>query len=260
ACAEDEVARRDLVAERLADLRDPERNLLARGLLHDREVDEHPLRRLGSEVGLARLVLDGAHVRLEHQVELPWLGEALLTAVRAGRVLAEMILAEPLVAVQAFDQRVVEARHMATRLPEARGHDDRGLQADDVVAELDHRAPPGVADVATELHPQRTVVPGRAQAPVDLAGLEGDPPSLGEGRDGLHQVGQGEASSPGRWLRPLACAPVYGSARPRSADPCGEMASFRTSRSARSTARPRRGVRPSPVSRSRGVGPASAGT
>ncbi len=45
--AEDEVARRDLVAERLADLRDPERWLAARDLGDVLEVDEDALRGLG---------------------------------------------------------------------------------------------------------------------------------------------------------------------------------------------------------------------
>ena len=66
---EDEVAGADLVAERLADLGDPERDLLARALLDVLEVDVRALRRLGPQVDDRRLVLDRAHVRLEHEVE-----------------------------------------------------------------------------------------------------------------------------------------------------------------------------------------------
>src|SRR5450755_2778679 len=47
--AEDEVSRRDLVAETLTLLRDAERRLLARRLLHIQVVDENALRRLGSQ-------------------------------------------------------------------------------------------------------------------------------------------------------------------------------------------------------------------
>jgi hypothetical protein len=47
---EDEVARGDLVAERLADLRDPERGLLAGVLEGGLEVEEDALRGLGPEV------------------------------------------------------------------------------------------------------------------------------------------------------------------------------------------------------------------
>src|SRR5256885_8176425 len=49
--AEDEVARRDLVAKRFADLRDAERQLAARRLQHVVEIDEDALRRLGAEIG-----------------------------------------------------------------------------------------------------------------------------------------------------------------------------------------------------------------
>ena len=48
--AEDEVPGRDLVAERLADLRDAERHLLPRRLLHVQEVHVDALRRLRAQV------------------------------------------------------------------------------------------------------------------------------------------------------------------------------------------------------------------
>ena len=66
---EDEVARADLVAERLADLGDPERQLLARGLLDVLEVDVRALGRLGTQVDDRGVLLDRAHERLEHEVE-----------------------------------------------------------------------------------------------------------------------------------------------------------------------------------------------
>ena len=117
-------------------------------------------------------------------------------------VVAQVVLAEALVAVQALDQRVGEPGDVAARLPDLRGHDDRGLQPDDVVAELDHRTPPATADVAAQLDPERAVVPRRTQPAVDLAGLEDDPPALGQGRDGLHEVGHVSSS----FSRPLAAA------------------------------------------------------
>src|SRR5271155_3185810 len=51
ACPEDEVAGGYLVAERLPDLRDPERGLLAGELQHVLEVDEDALRGLRAQVG-----------------------------------------------------------------------------------------------------------------------------------------------------------------------------------------------------------------
>ena len=66
---EDEVAGADLVPEALADLGDPERQLLARALLDVLEVDVAALGRLRPEVHDRGVLLDRAHVRLEHQVE-----------------------------------------------------------------------------------------------------------------------------------------------------------------------------------------------
>ena len=72
--AEDEVAGRDLVAKRLADLRDAERNFAAHRRLHVQEVDEDALRGFGAQVGEGvGVVLHGrrADGRAEHQVEGP---------------------------------------------------------------------------------------------------------------------------------------------------------------------------------------------
>ena len=68
---EDEVAGRDLVAERLADLRDPEGRLAARDLRDVLEVDEDALRGLRSEVRVLPRLLDRTDPRLEHEVEHP---------------------------------------------------------------------------------------------------------------------------------------------------------------------------------------------
>jgi hypothetical protein len=89
--AEDEVAGRDLVAERLADLRDAERHLLTRALLHVQEVHEDPLRRFRAQVDDGSPILDRPHERLEHQVELARLGE--LAGVMLTRLLARLLRA-----------------------------------------------------------------------------------------------------------------------------------------------------------------------
>src|ERR1044072_7331552 len=87
--AEDEVAGRDLVAERLSNLRDAEGNLPAHGRLHVEEVDEDALRRLGAEIGERRgvvLVRDRADGRAEHEVERARLSPIRLPAVRTLNV------------------------------------------------------------------------------------------------------------------------------------------------------------------------------
>src|SRR6185437_7193628 len=76
--AKNEVPRRDLVTERLADLRDAERYALPRRLLNIEEVDIRPLRGFRAQVDHRGGVLDGTDVRSEHQVELPRFGELTL--------------------------------------------------------------------------------------------------------------------------------------------------------------------------------------
>src|SRR5262249_53349441 len=178
---EDEVARRDLVAERLADLRDTERQLLARRRLHILEVHEDALSGLGPQVRDRRVVLYRADVRLEHQVEASGLGEAVLrAAVGARSRLGQLVGAEALLAVAAVDERIGERADVAARLPHLGRHEDGGVEADDVVAILHHRAPPGVLHVALQEDAERPVVPGRAESSGDLRRWEHQAAPLGQ--------------------------------------------------------------------------------
>src|SRR5581483_10102835 len=72
-------------------------------------------------------------------------------------------------------QRVGERGHVARRLPHSGRHEDGGVEADDVVAVLDHRPPPRLFDVALEQHAQGAVVPRGPEPPVDLARREDEP-------------------------------------------------------------------------------------
>src|SRR5439155_5359456 len=118
--AEEEVARGDLVAERLTDLRDAERRLAARYLEHVLEVDEDALCGLGPEVRSRAPVLHRAHLGLKHQVELARLGQIALGELAgplarlaaAARVL-EPVGAEAELAGAAVDERVAEAGDVA---------------------------------------------------------------------------------------------------------------------------------------------------
>ena len=68
--AEGEIARRNLVAEALADLADSKRNTHSRAVADVLEVDEDTLRRLRAQEGGSFLAAEGADKRLEHQIEL----------------------------------------------------------------------------------------------------------------------------------------------------------------------------------------------
>ena len=152
--AEEEVAGRDLVPERLSGLRDAERRLAARDLEDVLEVDEDALRGLRPQERARAGLLDGADGGLEHQVELTRLGQVAVRRLsRPFRGLAaalrvlELVGAEAQLAGAAVDERVGEALDVARRLPDARVEDDRRVERDDVVPLLHHRAQPALADV-----------------------------------------------------------------------------------------------------------------
>ena len=185
--AEDEVARGDFVAERLADLGDAEREFGARGGEDVVEVDEDALRGFGAQPHLARGVLNGSGERLEHQVEQTRGGEGG-AVVGALFGVVEVVGAVALVAGKALGERVGEVVGVAAGDPDLRVLNDGAVEADDVVALVDHRAPPRFLDVALEFDAERAVVPTGADAPVDFAGGEDEAPPLGE-RDDAGEVG-----------------------------------------------------------------------
>ena len=219
--AEDEVAGGDLVAEALAQLGDAERRLLAAAGHHVGEVEEDALGGLGPQVVQTGLVLDHAEVGLEHHVEVAGFGpRAAGAAVGAGEpvevdrvgicdallgrvVLLHVVGAIALVAGLALGQGVREGAQVAAGLPGLRGQDDAGVEADDVVARGDHRAPPLALDVLLELDTERAVVPGRPRAAVDLTTGIDETSALAE-VDDIVECGCG-------WLG-HDCAPRAGSA------------------------------------------------
>ena len=134
----------------------PNGGLPARELEHVLEVDEDALRGLRAQVDRRAGLLHRADRRLEHQVEVARRGQvALGELARVHRRLAparervEMVGAEALLAGAAVDERIGEAREVPGGLPRARVLEDRRVQRDDVVALLEHRAPPRALDVAS---------------------------------------------------------------------------------------------------------------
>ena len=104
---EDEVARRDLVAEALAGLPDAERRLLARGVHHVQIVDEDALRGLGAKEVLGAGVLHRADHRAQHAVEVAGFGELPTgAAVRADDVGQTMLGGVAVLLLVGLDQLV----------------------------------------------------------------------------------------------------------------------------------------------------------
>jgi hypothetical protein len=187
--AEDEVSGRDLVAERLADLADAERRLLARGLQHVGEVGEDALSRLGPQVVEARLVVDDAEEGLEEAGELADLGPLtdLVRVLGVGDVgeavhrgvavlglvrLEEVVGPVSLVGDERLGERVAEHLDVTGCLPDGRRQDDRRVEADHVAAPTDEAVPPFALDVLFELHTEGPVVPRRSGSAVDVTGGE----------------------------------------------------------------------------------------
>ncbi len=196
---------RDLVAKRLPDLRDAEGDLLARALENVQVVDVDALGGLRPEKDHRGLLLDRPHEGLEHEVEEPGLGQGALGAadwalgvgLARGPLDPGVVGPEAVLAVPAVDQGIGEAGHVARGLPDLGMHEDGGVEPLDVVPGVDHGPPPAVLHVLLELHPERTVVPDRAEAPVDLRGLEDEPPALAEGDQLVHQGGVGHGRACG---------------------------------------------------------------
>src|SRR5690606_29393576 len=90
---------------------------------------------------------------------------------------------------QALHERVGEGADVTGGHPGLPGQDDRGVQADDVLASVHHRLPPLTLDVLLELDTERAVVPRRAGAAVDLTAREDEPSALAEGDDGIDDGG-----------------------------------------------------------------------
>src|ERR1035437_9212327 len=199
--AEDEIPRRDFVAECLPDLRDAERHFLPRRLLHVEEIHVRSLGRFGTQVDRGGGVFHRAHVRLEHQVKLTRLRQLALAVLarllarlpRAVRVL-QLVGAKAALAEFAVHERIDEPTDVPARLPHARMHKDRGIETLDVVARAHHRVPPALLQVALQLDAERTVVPDGAKAAVDLGGLKNEPTPLGERHEFFHEIGEGHES------------------------------------------------------------------
>ena len=106
------------------------------------------------------------------RVALVGLGQAL----GAG----QLVESEAMAVGRALDEWVTERRDVAGRNPYLGVHEDAGVDADDVVAQLDHLAPPGALDVVLELHAEWPVVPHGVDAAVDLRAGEHEAAPFGE--------------------------------------------------------------------------------
>ena len=208
--AEDEVARRDLVAERLAYLTDAEGHLGARRALYVEEVDELALRRFGAEIDDVLTLFGHAARGFEHEVERAdgrkvafaalgaddvmflYVRFHLLVGHRVGIDLAlgvrldEVVGAVARLAVAAVHFGVGERRRVSARFPDAAVHEYGCIHAERVVALLHEAFPPCALDVVLDFHSHGTVIPRIAHASVNLAAGEDDSAAFAEVDELVH--------------------------------------------------------------------------
>src|SRR5690606_6311964 len=82
---------------------------------------------------------------------------------------------------------------------------DRGVEADNIFPAGDHRTPPLALDVLLQLDAERTVVPRRFGASVDLTARVDQTPALGEVGNGVHL----RLGCHARYLHPLRVGFVH---------------------------------------------------
>src|SRR5579884_534770 len=97
-----------------------------------------------------------------------------------------MIRAKAVFAYLAIDHAIVKLIDVSRSLPGERMHDNRGIESNDVVAQLDRIAPPRVFDVAFQHRTERAIVVEASYAAIDLAGLENKTAALRQRRDVFH--------------------------------------------------------------------------
>ena len=178
-----EVTRRYLVAERLTLLRYAERNTHTAGFHNIVEVHEHRLCSLRTQIHNVVAVVNRTDMRPEHQVEQSRLAQITSVFTFGTTVSLQQVCTEPLLAPVALHQRVGEAVHMPARNPDVWVHQNRRVNANDVIAIAHERLPPLILNVALQLNASRTVIVQAAQAAVYLAALEDEPPTLAETDD-----------------------------------------------------------------------------
>ena len=169
----------------------PNGHLNPGGVAHVLEVHVGGLGGFGPQVGDGGVVFNWAYKGSEHGVEHAGIGEfgAVVRAAPVGHV----VFAEAAAAGWALHQRVREVFDMAGHFPDARVHEDGGVEADNFGARVHDAPPPSVFDIADQFGAQRTVVPGAGEAAVDLGAGKDEPSALGQGGERV-KVGSGHSS------------------------------------------------------------------
>ena len=197
---EDEVARGDFITEGLAHVGDAERRLGTRRGHHVLEVHENALRGFRTQVVQRVFVFDRSEVGTQHHVEVARFGPVATGAtIRAHNILKtvfrqlvamlfgigflKLVCTVALVAVEAFDQWIVEHGHVAGSHPHSRRKNNGRVNAHHIATGDDHGTPPFTLDIVFQRDAERTVIPRGTGSAVDFTGGKNKATTLGEGYD-----------------------------------------------------------------------------
>ena len=133
---------------------------------------------------------EGRHLPVPHCIEGTE-GHALDNAIAAAvdGIPASRIIRKPtfgavaLVAVEAFDQRIVEHGHVTGSHPHGRRKNNGRVNAHHVATGDDHGTPPFALDIVFQRNAERTVIPRGTGSTIDFTGGKNKATTLGEGYD-----------------------------------------------------------------------------
>ena len=182
AYTEEEIARVNLVAKRLTNLRDAEGQLAAGRRQHIVEISENALGRFGAQIGERTTIAHRPDLGFEHHVKGAGLGQISRTAVRTLPL--HMVSAPTTFTTAAVHQRVVERLFVTGVLPDEAVHQNRGVKPLHIIAFVDVGAPPIVDEVLLQLNPKRPKVVGPLKATIDFGAGEDEATALTQ-RDDL---------------------------------------------------------------------------
>ena len=177
--AKNEVARRNFVAERLADLGDAERQLARGGVNDVAELGKNRLSGFRTQIAENRTVVNRTDGSFKHQIERTGLGQLGRAAVRTLAVF-DMIGAKPSLAFLAVGHRVGKSVFMPGIMQNFAVGQNGGVQTLNIVTLIDHGAPPGAFEVVLQLDAQRTVVIHALQTAVNIGVLENKPAAFAQ--------------------------------------------------------------------------------
>ena len=145
-------------------------------------------------------VFDRPEVGTQHHVEVARFGPVATGAtIRAHNILKtvfrqlvamlfgigflKLVCTVALVAVEAFDQWIVEHGHVAGSHPHGRRKNNGRVNAHHIATDDDHGTPPFALDIVFQRDAERTVIPRGTGSAVDFTGGKNKATTLGEGYD-----------------------------------------------------------------------------